>query len=340
MGKLRVVHISDLHLFVEPDGATRSIGELNRIIVWAMRHSSLPLVGGFNVHDGKALTALRDAITDLIENSPMPVLVIQSGDIATFGARMNNGGNVSFPEWEFWEAERARTRTKQPVGWIDLFGNHDIWPGTLPGAAPHRVEVARDELRRKHCRRQIPERVAIPVGSNYVEVYTLNTVQHTAVANTFAKGEFAFDHPDRTAPKLYPDRTSDPLDYISGLARRHRPADPRTQVLRLIVMHHPPTFFGTTPGASGVWTKLTSGALKNEAELLHWLHAQEAQDVPQHLVLAGHRHLLDPQAGKPAPPLGHSHAVQLVCGTPTQARADAMIHPTVFPSMTSTSTQE
>lgn len=282
----------------------------------------LPFVGGFSVHDPQALTALRAAITELIENSTAPVLIIQSGDVSTFGARMVNGTGMAFPEWEFWKAERTRPRAKQPIGWIDLYGNHDIWPGTLPAAAPHHVEAARDELRSRHHNRQIPERVPFAVGQHLVEVYTLNTVQHTAVANTFAEGEFGFDHPDRTAPRSYPDGTSDPLDHITALARRHRPADHRVQVLRLIVMHHPPSFFGIAPapGISGAWKRLTSGVLRNEPALLHWLHTQEAQDIPQHLVLAGHRHLIDPQPGRVPSPLGSSRTVQLVCGTPTQTR--------------------
>lgn len=323
MGKLRVVHISDLHLFVEPDGAARKLTEIYGIVAWANRHPGLPLVGGFSVHDGQALTALREAITDLIENSPTPVLVIQSGDVSTFGARMRNGAGISFPEWEFWNTERTRPRAKQPIGWIDLYGNHDIWPGTLPAAAPHKVEAARDELRLRHHTRQIPERMPFAIGQHLVEVYTLNTVQHHAVANTFAEGEFDFDHPDRTKPRNYPDTsTSDPLDHITALARRHRPADPHVQVLRLLVMHHPPVFFGIspTPGISGAWKKLTSGTLRNEATLLRWLHAQDAQDIPQHLVLAGHRHLIDPLPGKAPSPLGSSQCIQLVCGTPTQSR--------------------
>jgi hypothetical protein len=317
---LRIVHVSDLHLFVEPDGTNRPIGELSRIVTWAMRHPKMPLVGGFNVHEGKALKALRRAITDLCEHGGHPVLLIQSGDVSTFGARRTPSGSFSFPEWEFWRAERNQIRITQPVGWIDLYGNHDVWPGTLPALAAGHVQAARDELRRQHFGAQLPERFELPIGRDRVEVYTLNTVQHTALANTLARGEFGFDHPDLTAPMAYPGGSTDPLQRVSELVAAN-PVSAGARVLRVLVMHHPPHFFGAPPGAAAqLWARLTAGPLQNAATLLGWLQSQEHRGEPFQLVLAGHRHLIDPATGAHPTVLGGSRAVQLVCGTPTQTQ--------------------
>lgn len=326
MAKLRIVHVSDLHLFVEADGTKRPFAQVGwiagRALQFARSGTSVPLVGGFEVHEDSALEALLTTITRLAEDPEMPMIVIQSGDVSTFGCRHEPAG-VSFPEWEFWRSQAAVPRVSQPKAWIDLYGNHDVWPGALPLMGFWHVQEARDELRRQHHRDQLPQRHAIDVDGHRVEVYVVNTVQHTAIANTLADGTIDFDHPDPTAPHSYPCGTSDPLNWIEHMARLALPRDPAARVFRIVVMHHPPHFFGSWPSNGARWYhKLTSGVLTNAQLLTGWLQHVWIHALPFELVLAGHRHELDPPAGSRPGPLRNTRAIQLVCGTPTQTGAD------------------
>jgi 3',5'-cyclic AMP phosphodiesterase CpdA len=153
-----------------------------------------------------------------------------------------------------------------------------------------------------------------------VEFYRVNTVQSGWLQNTLASGCIETDWTIRSAaPPHYPvSQSSCPFDELLAVA--HQATNPALPAIRILVMHHPPHFFNAT----GTPSDLKAGALNNASDLGAAL-AKSA--VRFHLVLAGHRHELNPAIGvrltyslasggwqKPLPPT----VVQLVAGSPTQ----------------------
>lgn len=147
---------------------------------------------------------------------------------------------------------------------------------------------------------------AVAVGSSPggipVVVARVNTVSRTLLEETLASGRVS-DHPPRGASLEA---------VVDELVAQLKPWT-AAPALRILVLHHPPHPFGTTPGK-----ELTTAVLEDGDVL-----ADRLRELRVQLVVAGHRHKLDPAydvangQASAQPPLRRP-TVQLVAESPTQ----------------------
>src|SRR5207249_3694634 len=118
---------------------------------------------------------------------------VQTGDVEAYGATFDPMAAVSFPSLDYWASVR-QARSGRFHGWLDLFGNHDVWPSTLPIFAPLSAPDVEPALRRR------PEfNVALPISQGFganpwrIEFYPLNTIETAVLRNSAAQGRIATD---------------------------------------------------------------------------------------------------------------------------------------------------
>jgi hypothetical protein len=251
--------------------------------------------------------------------------------VSAYGA-VDDGGGPTFPAFDYWADRLARLRacgSGTLAHAIDLYGNHDVWPGTLPILRfwSSRIE---EELRRNRpgldLRPPLPDDPAVVRSTSppcRVELYRLNTIDSEIWPNTWARGTLQPDVGVRNGTASY-QHAHQPLEEVLSLARTAMSNDPRTPAVRILLMHHPPHFFQAT----GSLSDLTEGVLANSRQLGQFLRdCRQSDGVAFHLVIAGHRHALDPAhgvtyrpllGGEPQTPLPGTTA-QLVTRSPTQS---------------------
>src|ERR1041385_7229856 len=100
MAKVRIIHISDLHLFVDADGNHRELDErattvrlmerlgnlCERLPNETVRKKSSELLGGLGTHSDAALRAMLNTLDRLLSDEGVTNIVVQTGDVSTFGA--------------------------------------------------------------------------------------------------------------------------------------------------------------------------------------------------------------------------------------------------------------
>lgn len=319
MAKVRIIHVSDLHLFVDADGNHRTLDEraitvrlmervgnlCERLPSETVRKKSSELFGGLGTHSDAALRAMLNTLDRLLSDEGVANIVVQTGDVSTFGA-LGRGDAARFPEWEYWQGDTINALRGRATAWIDIFGNHDVWPGTLPCFAGPAIKGVVATFRARHVPDRLPWVRRVPLSDLVVELHALNSVLCTAGDNTFAVGELI---PDVLGPKGV--EPPDPLVDLNSNASA-------PGAIRVLMMHHPPHHFEKPGGGS-------ERGLRDADRLGAWLEGRETGFQFQ-LVLAGHRHAIDPpqpaDANYKQPPLP-AHCLQLVCGTPTQESAAA-----------------
>lgn len=128
-----IVHVTDMHLYLDGDGnmrrpSQRALGD--RILRTIL--APLPaLAHGLDIADGAAWTQLRrrlDAVVEVETGLGACCVIAHTGDAEAFG--MSPGGY--FTAWgelhgRLWPRLAALGATP-----VDIYGNHDIWPGTFP----------------------------------------------------------------------------------------------------------------------------------------------------------------------------------------------------------------
>lgn len=317
MSRVRIIHVSDLHLFVDRHGKRRKYTEL----AWSARLMvdmtspvrRLPdiadlrirlesLLSGIDTHSDTALEAMLATLDDLLAE-PVPQVVIQTGDVSTFGA-LTSSDDVSFPEWQYWRDRVRKQREHRTKGWIDLFGNHDVWPGTLPILKAPCIERVVQALRDQFFPQAMPIVHRVALESFVLKLYAVNSVLAGPIANTFAVGELDRDAVDMTTPF---EGAVEQLEALTSCICNDNETSP---VIRGLLMHHPPHHFDK-PGLDS-----SEGGLRDAERLGKWLEA-----YPVELVLAGHRHYVHPPCAVKQPPAQAplpSRTLQLVCGSPTQ----------------------
>lgn len=328
MSGVRIIHVSDLHLFVTSEGLPRPTSHRARSAVlfqgiaqglgWVAGKVDQELakkvertIEGLSVHSQTMLEAMNATLREIAASSPASVL-LQTGDVATFGGDLQ-GAEVTFPEWAYWRGGACPRLALPHVR--DLFGNHDVWPATFPLLAPTRIPVVVRALRDQYFPRRMPERVRLTDAASpwALDLYLLNTVVPEARRNTWATGELRSDQHDETGPAEYACGSDDPLHQVAHLARE---ASAPTRQVRVLAMHHPPHYFAKAD--AGV---TSDGELHDSQRLAQWLDERRAEGLPFHCVIAGHRHAVDPPdphvQAVAQPPLGPG-TLQLVCGSPTQ----------------------
>jgi hypothetical protein len=344
-----IVHVSDLHLFVDGPAGGLGLQRAKRFVIDAAlrlrppRSVRKPLekegffrkfirgstsaLKGFYHHDPDYLFAFRDALATVCgANHGTPLILVQSGDLEAYGGIRSPRGRIDFNGVLFWRARRDEIRKQVApfaVHTVDLFGNHDVWPGTLPAAGIPWIDATEAALRDlPEFQRPMPDCTPIAVGGVRIEFYRVNTVRSGPVANTLAKGRIETDYPIRVrgSPTAYPTSgTTDPIVELRELAD----TGGRSNVIRVLVMHHPPHAFPPRGNSRHIW----EGQLESTPQFVSLLQSRRF-----HFILSGHRHLVHPiddprdpactplspharmSVQPPLPPM----TVQLVAGSPTQ----------------------
>jgi 3',5'-cyclic AMP phosphodiesterase CpdA len=284
------------------------------------------LAKGLRTHSDASLQAMLMTVDRLVQGRGNDlVMIIQSGDISAYGAEISVSNatgqtlKVEFPAFDYWLSRCAMWRASGAEV-VNMFGNHDLWPGTLPAiGSPHISLVERQLRAMPEFRPALPDLQVFNTSTFDLEIYRVNTVQSSPVHNTFAAGKIATDFPVANGHRgVYPASCmADPMEELATLAAARR-GGRSNPVIRVLAMHHPPHFCNAT----GDPMDIVEGPLRNADELNRALSRERF-----HLVVAGHRHLINPvlgtthtfhPGGQPHPPLPPT-MLQLVAGTPTQA---------------------
>ena len=325
-----IFHVSDMHLFVDATGKRRHDAEwAARLMVAGAKAVPIPLVrallGGSMWHSDEALGALVAELPEQIvkegQGQPeAPILVLQTGDVEALGSAADPKieGHEAFPSFGFVHRE-LRSRIVDAGGdWIDIFGNHDTWPGAYPPMRTRRRAISRRRIATvPGLEGPWPGRGEEPAGADWgttvfraesdipVVVVRVNTVSKRMLEETMASGAVT-DHPPGGASAE---------EVLEDLAEQFAPWRDHRAV-RIVVLHHPPHPFDAT-----LKTRLTTGAFEDRERFAQLLSALRVQ-----LVIAGHRHELNPRLGAEWVASSSTQApllpptVQLVGESPTQER--------------------
>jgi hypothetical protein len=229
----------------------------------------------------------------------VPLVLVQTGDVEAYGGTETRNQYLptwSFPALDFWQGV-CTTLSADFDAIFNLFGNHDVWPGTLPILKPAAAGIVEANLRgRSEFIGPLPDMKSISSGLYDLEFIRLNTVQSHFAKNFFARGRISSDN------------NSDPVSAL--LHCTNRTFHSSRIVIRTLIMHHPPHFF-TIAGPSH---RLLEGDISNTGILKNLF-----QNTRVHIVLAGHRHSVNPTGPGilNQPPLPYD-SVQLVAGSATQ----------------------
>ena len=298
-----IVHITDLHLFVDSNGTTRSSHERSHLIrtlarlgVKDLDFASADMTAAFS-------DALRRAVD--LERSVLPegapVVAAHTGDTEAFG---------SSDERHVYAGFSHLSRTVDAAGLRDaalaVYGNHDVWPGTIALFGlngPHHDS-------QKHTIADVVDLVGelppsaplrFPTAAGFDIVFVpINTVNSHALRGALlAYGRISPHPPSPTHTEA--------LDIVDGYH-----LDPND--LNIAVMHHPPHFYRPLT----LRDRLGIGHLEDSSYVADRLAAAGID-----LVLAGHRHRLDPafrettHAAQPLRSPLHRTIAQMVAISPT-----------------------
>jgi 3',5'-cyclic AMP phosphodiesterase CpdA len=311
-----LVHLTDLHLFVRPDGKDRGPGELSAILrVMKYRASQGPVaklvrvIDKLELYNSDALLALEDSLEELRATEPgrseAPLIVVHTGDADTVGPQPIDGSLV-FGAYEYLHDFVRPKVVADPKNWVDTYGNHDVWPGTLPYGHPRQHRANFERIRQVEGLEsyELPLRFSTPDPGIQLELHRLNTVHPDTGPATMANGKVS-THPITTRR----------WSVRRGLKVLQDNSASQGITVRVLLMHHPPF-----PFEAGWFERyLTTGKLTGARQLGKRLE----RDLRIHLVIAGHRHALNPKAKLdrrgtlvPQPPLP-ARTVQLVSESPT-----------------------
>jgi 3',5'-cyclic AMP phosphodiesterase CpdA len=287
----RVIHLTDWHLFVEANGFERDPAEYTAATVILRPFFKKVGFGGLDHHAPLTLLALERTLPMLCGQGPQAI-VVQTGDVEAFGARIDASGATSFPGFDYLQSMLARLNAKS----VHLFGNHDVWPGGVPGLTGQPLPPVYAALRRQPILGVTYQNPwSVVVGNYEVQVFRVDSVKET---NRFTSEG----------------KVKTPWAELEQDIRR---APSRGVPLRIVALHHPPHLF-TKAGSANI---AVEGSLENAAELARFLEQMAGYGYRIPLVLAGHRHALDPSGLKfrpgTQPPL-NADTLQLVAPSVTQ----------------------
>lgn len=309
-----IFHISDMHLYVRADGKPRSSAtRRGRLRDWLVDKAPLlPVLDRMACHDERLLGSLRRDLPNAVdiaraEYPDSPVIIAQTGDVEGLGGIPGPATDwrEAFPSWHYLDGHIADSG----VDWIHIFGNHDTWPGVFPlfGGGNH-----------TNCQRitQVPvlegnwQDLAVkqtPLGFPLV-IGRVNSVPCDLDAEIRATGSPTAVPPDCQTEFAV-------IERIRTLFAPHR----NGQAVRIVLMHHPPHPFATARRKRHT----TDSAPSSTSEFSAAADLADAlSDMRVQVVLAGHRHELNPplraeRYGFTQHPLKEP-TVQLVAATPTQ----------------------
>ena len=297
-----IIHLTDVHLFgFNSDGTYADPVAARERFEYALELPKMaaPLKNRVRrelvQHDHTVWDVLKTSVVDLVstlnvESSGSPVIVLQSGDVTLVGALQPFAtGYDAYPE--FFDLHQLRDAVLAAGGhWAETFGNHDVWPGKVPGwpTAPSGPIATVEGF-------ETDDWPALSIGP--FEVYRIDTShRHWLRGTVLARG--------RVNP--WPDSTRNPLDELRRLGR------PTAALpVRIALMHHPPHRFD-----SSLEDALTTSAFSPRDATARALDAAGVS-----LVVTGHRHRLNPSPNERSStrqdPLPH-HMGQLVAEVPSR----------------------
>jgi hypothetical protein len=311
-----LVHLTDMHLFVRPNGRDRGPGELAaslRVMKYLVRRRPVAKlvrkVDKLELYNSIALEALEESLAELRVTergrSKAPLIVVHTGDADTIGPQPV-GRSLVFGAYEYLHDVVRPKVVADRENWVDAYGNHDVWPGTLPYRHPRQHRANFERIRQVDGLEsyELPLKFSTPHPGIQLELHRLNTVDPSAGPATMANGKVN-THPIRRGRRS----VQRGLDVLQGNC-----ISPGATI-RVLLMHHPPFPFE----AGWFERNLTTGKLTGARQLGERLE----RSFRIHLVIAGHRHALDPkaeldrrEAAVPQPPLP-ARTVQLVSESPT-----------------------
>ena len=227
-----------------------------------------------------------------------PVVIVHSGDVEAFGVARQTTDFTGFAYLRDLFADAAAD------GVVAVYGNHDVWPGTVPLFDRRRPRQDRQKqtiAENAEIVGELPPAAPIRFQTGHdigIAFVPLSTVLSSALrGGILANGRLSPHPPTAT-------------DVIGQLRRLQL----RASDLNVAVMHHPPHFYRpiTWRDRAGI------GRLERSTAI-----TDELRSLGINLVLSGHRHRLDPPYGHTLdtlaghqPPLSPGMA-QLVALSPT-----------------------
>ncbi|MDH4144750.1 MAG: metallophosphoesterase [Acidimicrobiia bacterium] len=270
-----IVHITDTHLFVNEHGVTRSRRERTRLVRVLERLGVSDLDFATADMAERFSQALQRAVD--LERAMLPatgpIVAVHTGDAEAFGS---SDQRQAFSGFGHVASILAGAGLQDAV--VAVYGNHDVWPGSvalfgLNGPRHDPQKRALDEAVDIVGHLPPPAPLRFPTGAGFDMVFVpLNSVNSDAVRGGLLAYGRVSHHPPSIAPVF---------DLVA--AYELRPRD-----LNIAVMHHPPHFYRPLT----VRDRLGVGHLE-DAEFV----ARELAAAGIDLVLAGHRHRLDPAFG-------------------------------------------
>jgi hypothetical protein len=314
-----IIHITDLHLALYAGGSPGS--PRRRAFLSHLASSIIDLAGRAELmegHDPAAWAYLSEGLEQAVaaERSALvdggKVALIQSGDVTAHGLSTAKGPH-RFATWEQYGELRAGLQPHVD-GWVDVYGNHDVWADGVPGPSKASIRAMDEALPNTSDWADCPVVLDLPNGDR-LEIYRLNTVTESWRHGAAAQG--------RVGSHLPGSDVSTALQDLVTLAGQQPVAAGGGSSIRVLATHHPPHPFRTTNAKRRTTAHLhgckdLAGALKDRFSI----------------VVAGHRHLDDPDidatTGGTQAPLEPGTA-QLVAFTTAQdltggLRGDYMAH--------------
>jgi len=270
-----IVHVTDTHLFVDEHGAARSARERPRLVRTLERLGVRDL--DFAAADmTKRFADVFERAVDLeraVLPAAGPVVVVHTGDAEAFGSSHDRRAFSGFEH-----LTRVLTGVGLEAAAVAVYGNHDVWPGSV-------ALFGINGPRHDHQKRALADTVDLvgrlppvaPIRFPTIGGFDLVFVPINSVNSHALRGGILAC--GRVSP--HPPSPGGVFDLVASY-------ELRSNDLNIAVMHHPPHFYRPLT----VRDRLGVGRL-DDAELVADRLAAAGID----LVLAGHRHRLDPAFG-------------------------------------------
>ena len=296
-----VIHVTDTHLFLDGDGQARSPRDRSALVRALARLGVDDLDAATGEDIERWANAMRAAVArERALPGDHPVVVAHSGDIEAFGGPNYDGVALLATHFDALDIE----------GSVVVFGNHDVWPGTVPffGLNGRNLDTQKRRLATKNVVSSLqppsaPIRFELPGSRDSDEPRHLALVPLSSVHSGIVRGGIL------AAGALTPHPPDGDDPHLALTELNLSPRD-----INVAVMHHPVHL--PRPETWKDWARV--GQMGRREAVAGLLSA-----VGIDLLLCGHRHRLDPPFGERAdadeqtqPPLRRGTA-QLVATSPT-----------------------
>lgn len=314
---LQIFHITDLHFIDDYDDIARLIAERRRFSL--LLRQLFEFFDARAMHEGtlghedsaisafsRLLGAMKKQEKEWFPDGPdgPQTWIVDTGDATTFGDdRSLDLARKSLNDWR---------SVVGPAKLVSLVGNHDLWPGTQPGAAlfddfAARMGVQRGRIDSYDFWNDLGPVTPLVLNSDSglsIELYSVGTLSCDIKAGFLARGRVSEESKNKLVEAV----------------RQHGKPD----ALRILASHHPFAF----PFNAARMPTLQPMVLENPEVVTAERHPTQDGEPLIHMFIGGHTHV-----GMPGCPLpGHissvkqgaleASQVQLVAGPLLQQRSE------------------